>query len=309
MDLGSVLLLPSNERRVSFLSAALGLMVDLDLGTEHLRWMGDGRFVWGFVRGVAQRKACKVRLCLDVVSDDKSDMAHKARSAAAQQRGKVVVGGGTDPLALIRGVQALAAWDEAHPANGAENGNTNGHEGEVDDETEGGPLAVARPLQPTESWLKIESTGKGTVASGRTSNAQDSNKTAEWKDGYKILYLYAGLMPWVSRDLNQWPVAQAASGVIDVVVQRTAPRGALLSAMNGAENGESFWLDTQHYYKVRAFTAENLDKANQPMFTIDGEAFPFDQFHVEILPRAARFMALDGRFFHSEFVSKTGKGK
>ncbi len=40
-----------NQRRWSFMTMAAGLMCDLDLGTEHLRWMGDGRFVYGFLRG------------------------------------------------------------------------------------------------------------------------------------------------------------------------------------------------------------------------------------------------------------------
>lgn len=26
-------------------------MADLDLGTEHLRWMGDGRFILGYLQG------------------------------------------------------------------------------------------------------------------------------------------------------------------------------------------------------------------------------------------------------------------
>jgi sphingosine kinase len=39
------------KRSISFMSQSLGLMADLDIGTENLRWMGDARFVFGFVRG------------------------------------------------------------------------------------------------------------------------------------------------------------------------------------------------------------------------------------------------------------------
>jgi sphingosine kinase len=35
----------------SFMSQALGLMADLDVGTENLRWMGDTRFLVGLLRG------------------------------------------------------------------------------------------------------------------------------------------------------------------------------------------------------------------------------------------------------------------
>lgn len=309
VDLCSILLLPSKERHVSFLSTALGLMVDLDLGTEHLRWMGDARFMYGFIRGVTQNKPLKARLRLDVVSDDKKEMASQARTAAVEQRGKRVVGSGTDPLALIRGVQSLAVWDKSEEAKDTANGNGangtgNNHKGEVDDGIEDGPLPPATPLQPDDSWFTIEST------SGSVKENAGEVGPGGWQDGqHKILYLYAGLLPWVSRDLNQWPVAQTGSGVIDLCVQRVVPRTTLLKAISNSADGGAYWLEGQHYYKVRAFTAENLDKARQPLFTVDGEAFPFDEFHVEVLPRAARLLALDGRVFVSEFLSSHDTGK
>jgi hypothetical protein len=40
-----------DKRVFTYMSQALGLMADLDIGTEHLRWMGDTRFVYGFLRG------------------------------------------------------------------------------------------------------------------------------------------------------------------------------------------------------------------------------------------------------------------
>lgn len=73
---------------------------------------------------------------------------------------------------------------------------------------------------------------------------------------------------------------------------------------------------------MSAFVAENLDPRAQPHFTIgqllhsrdcelgkelmyvDGEAFEFSSYHVEVLPRAARVLSLDGRFFVSDFLKK-----
>jgi sphingosine kinase len=40
-----------DKRSISFMSQSLGLMADLDIGTEHLRWMGDTRFIVGLIRG------------------------------------------------------------------------------------------------------------------------------------------------------------------------------------------------------------------------------------------------------------------
>jgi sphingosine kinase len=124
IDLQSVVLLPSQERRVSFLSVALGLMVDLDIGTENLRWMGDSRFIYGYLRGVMQSKSCKALIKLDVVEADKEKMAREAREAALAERGPRTVGGGTDPLQLIRGVQSMSVNSKA-VANG--NGYGDGH--------------------------------------------------------------------------------------------------------------------------------------------------------------------------------------
>ncbi|KAM0752522.1 hypothetical protein T439DRAFT_210136 [Meredithblackwellia eburnea MCA 4105] len=58
----------------SFLSQAQGLMADLDLGTEHLRWMGDTRFVYGYIQGSLAGRRYPVELSLKVVQGDKSKM-------------------------------------------------------------------------------------------------------------------------------------------------------------------------------------------------------------------------------------------
>jgi len=49
VDLLSIL--QSGKRTFSFLSQCVGLMADLDLGTEHMRWMGSNRFLYGYLRG------------------------------------------------------------------------------------------------------------------------------------------------------------------------------------------------------------------------------------------------------------------
>ena len=39
------------KRTISFMSQSSGLMAEVDIGTENLRWMGDSRFVIGFLKG------------------------------------------------------------------------------------------------------------------------------------------------------------------------------------------------------------------------------------------------------------------
>lgn len=38
-------------KTISFMSQSLGLMAELDIGTDNWRWMGDTRFFLGFLRG------------------------------------------------------------------------------------------------------------------------------------------------------------------------------------------------------------------------------------------------------------------
>lgn len=40
-----------DTKRISYLSQSLGLMAELDIGTESWRWMGDTRFYLGFLWG------------------------------------------------------------------------------------------------------------------------------------------------------------------------------------------------------------------------------------------------------------------
>jgi sphingosine kinase len=90
MKVDAFALTQRGKRTVSFLSQALGLMADLDIGTEHLRWMGDARFVFGFLRGgehlsrffpellltsiqqlVVQLRPCPIQLSVKVAESDK----------------------------------------------------------------------------------------------------------------------------------------------------------------------------------------------------------------------------------------------
>ncbi|KAF7931656.1 uncharacterized protein EAE98_004392 [Botrytis deweyae] len=67
------------ERHLSFLSQALGIVAEFDLGTEHLRWMGGTRFVYGFVMKSLQKKIFPCDIAVKVVADDKEDIKRRYR--------------------------------------------------------------------------------------------------------------------------------------------------------------------------------------------------------------------------------------
>jgi sphingosine kinase len=206
-------------------------MVDLDIGTEHMRWMGDTRFLLGFLKGVAANKNFQCRLRMKVVESDKVSMARKARERSqeqveAQRNGAVGAvtngapkskpNGQEKANGLVEAVNGLKVEDEQEgeekkgeekkgdeqkkeeqtglepgPSSGLDiaptmNGNGNNHVNEHD-----GPLSEAKPLEPDDTWLTIESASKKpqVMSKGKGPVNGDVDKTGGWVDGEGILYM------------------------------------------------------------------------------------------------------------------------
>ncbi|KAH9981169.1 ATP-NAD kinase-like domain-containing protein, partial [Lactifluus volemus] len=79
MSIDVLSILQSGKRSLSFMSQCVGLMADLDLGTEHLRWMGSNRFVYGYLRGLLTRKAYRFSISVKTGVADKSAMIEALR--------------------------------------------------------------------------------------------------------------------------------------------------------------------------------------------------------------------------------------
>lgn len=60
-----------DRRILSFLSQTLGIMAEADLGTEHLRWMGEHRFTYGVVMRILKKKVYPCDLWAKVDIDHK----------------------------------------------------------------------------------------------------------------------------------------------------------------------------------------------------------------------------------------------
>ncbi|KAF7329576.1 DAGKc domain-containing protein [Mycena kentingensis (nom. inval.)] len=63
-----------STRRFSFLSQAFGLMADLDMGTEWIRWIGGIRFVLGYIWGALTGASYSVEITMKIVESDKRRM-------------------------------------------------------------------------------------------------------------------------------------------------------------------------------------------------------------------------------------------
>ncbi|KAG8755282.1 sphinganine kinase lcb4 [Serendipita sp. 396] len=224
-----------DKQYLSFLSQAAGLMADLDLGTEHLRWMGDGRFMVGYMRGVISKKLCPVEIEYKLVESNKIEMATTAKSK----------------------------FKDTHFYNDEDD--------EMEDVAQSLPWEVNGESSSSEEWTKFEN---------------------------PVMYLYAGGLPYVGRDLMQFPAASPSDGCIDLVIQSKATRSTMIKAAVGAEKGDQYWLDCQYYFKVTSYRFKPLGQGN---LSIDGEVYPFEPFELQVHPGILRLLTLDGRYIADAF--------
>ncbi|PSR74126.1 hypothetical protein PHLCEN_2v10082 [Hermanssonia centrifuga] len=267
--------LQGDNRVVSYMSQAIGLMAELDLGTEHLRFMGDKyeftraftlislpisiprrRFMYGFLRGVVQHRSCPVKVSIKVVESNKRKMIsdlHNARSEATNR---------------IKSLYRQPLQDVATDGGPKD---TPSHESTTAAHTSSLPPLVHRDQPQGEGWIVFDK---------------------------RFMFLYAGKGPFVSRDLMQFPVSHPDDGYIDVVIQEQTTRKGMLQGIDGAETGKNYWLETQHYFKAEAYRVE--PHASDSYLSVDGERYPFEPFQVEVHKGLATLLSPYGSY-NAEF--------
>ncbi|KAK7460375.1 sphinganine kinase lcb4 [Stygiomarasmius scandens] len=256
------------KRTLSFMSQALGLMADLDIGTENLRWMGDTRFIYGLLRGLIKFKPCDVQLSYKGAEMDKHQMFQ-----TLQSRRKAVDDSTSVPV--LPGIPASPT-----SANFAATSTDADGDRLEDDPKDGTGLPDLKySMEDTEGWNKFDE---------------------------KLLYLYAGKGPFVGRDLMAFPVSLPDDGLIDIVVQShtKTSRLEILGSFEGAPRGEQYWSDSIHYVKASAYRIQPKPKA-KGCLSIDGEAFPFEAFQVEIHPGLGTLLSPKG-YYAAEFAQPGG---
>ncbi|KAK4215296.1 sphingoid long chain base kinase 4 [Rhypophila decipiens] len=73
------------KRTLSFLSQALGMIADLDITTEHLRWMGPHRFTYGFLVLALQKKVYPCDIAIKAEIEHKDGVKEHYRKQVTQK--------------------------------------------------------------------------------------------------------------------------------------------------------------------------------------------------------------------------------
>ncbi|KAK3991021.1 putative phingoid long chain base kinase [Cladorrhinum sp. PSN332] len=246
LDLASIT--QGGERRLSFLSQALGVIADLDLGTEHMRWMGAARFTVGFLTLVLQRKTYPCDIAVKVEIEHKEAVKQHYRERVASQSSQV---SGLDG--------AVAAEDNDQPEDfkGLSPDTPISGYSEHLDEPGLPPLKYGTVMDKLpEGWELIPHENLGSF--------------------------YCGNMAYMAPDANFFSAALANDGLMDLVTTEgdVSPLKSI-GIQLAVDSGEFFDSPLVTYRKVSAYRIipRNPGKG---YISIDGEAIPFQPFQAEI---------------------------
>ncbi|UZJ56520.1 hypothetical protein CBS101457_005840 [Exobasidium rhododendri] len=268
----------------SFLSQAIGLMADVDLGTEDMRALGDTRFILGYIGGVLTNRECEVDIYVkigDHGSKNKREMREGVLSAKKA---------GRKEEALHGGKQVEEGEEEYVASASLRNGPVTDPLPEGEDTPE---LDVRDP-----SWYN-------SIVDKLVEKQEGPIDPSKWyRVPLAISTLYAGKAPYVARDLLQFPYSYPGDQCVEVAIQmQEGGRGAKLRAITVSESGAVIYDAAVVYLKVEAYRVvprykegdRRLKKGG--LISIDGEHRPYRSFQVEVNKTVClRVLSIYGRW-------------
>lgn len=116
------------RRTISFLSQALGMIADIDLATEHLRFMGEHRFVLGFLKLALQRKTypCDIAVKVEIEKAGVKEHYRIQRSESNLAAAAAAAGGGAERARRARDGSASMGGESEATTAATEEGQSQG---------------------------------------------------------------------------------------------------------------------------------------------------------------------------------------
>ncbi|SPO30421.1 related to LCB5 - sphingolipid long chain base kinase [Ustilago trichophora] len=308
----------------SFLSQAIGIVADLDLGTEHLRALGDTRFVIGYATSVLRNAKCEVDVDVKLGtrgSKNKAEMRQRVIDFNKRSQQPVTTSDDLVASATEAASAATSAPDsETAPTPETNSATTQARAGDGNARSTSAKLVhgvVTEPLtsdgSPPPPLDMRDPSWQSTFLPPQTAqqvgaaltNPQASDPPTGWvRIQDSIASLYAGKVPFVSRDLMQFPFALPNDGTIDVsMILHAGGRVAKVPENGYAENGQLVYQKAMTYLKVEAIRVTPRRKEGDKklkgggLISIDGEKVPYAAFQVEVAQGLQySVLSLYGRF-------------
>ncbi|CAK7268684.1 sphinganine kinase lcb4 [Sporothrix epigloea] len=253
LDLASITY--GKTRLLSFLSQAVGVVAEVDLATEGLRWMGSARFTWGFIERLLARKVYPCDLAVKVEIEHKEDVKahysrHLATAPAAADAGRL--------RHQARSQDSASQATDTIPAENAASSS--------DRDIGLPPLQYGTINDPIpDDWETIPEDKMGNF--------------------------YCGNMPLMAADAAFFAAALMTDGLMDLItidgdISPTKSLGMLMTV----EDNRLFDHPLVRYRKISGF---RLTPKNQKdgYISIDGERIPFAPFQAEVHKGLGRVIA------------------
>ncbi|KAK4152058.1 hypothetical protein C8A00DRAFT_44832 [Chaetomidium leptoderma] len=240
LDLVSVT--QGGQRTLSFLSQAIGMIAEVDLGTEYLRWMGATRFTCGFLMLALQGKTYPCDIAVKVEIDHKEDVKKHYRQRVAQAGAGTAGSPEQPPIHVNKQSEASClAFDAV----------------DSDDDLGLPPLKYGTAMDKLpDGWELIPFDKLGSF--------------------------YCGNMAYMAPDANFFPAALANDGLMDLVItDGDISLFKSVSLQLTVESGHFFDSPLVSYRKVSAYRIIPRNQKTG-YISIDGESIPFEPFQAEV---------------------------
>ncbi|KAK3318038.1 ATP-NAD kinase-like domain-containing protein [Apodospora peruviana] len=237
-----------NKRTISFLSQALGMIADIDINTEHLRWMGASRFTYGFLVLAMQKKVYPCDIAIKVEIEHKDEVKGHYRQQITQ---------------------ASSGADEAAQKGGGVDGTRSA--------ARQSQSSSPPPSDPdSDDGQGLPPLKYGTVMD----KLPDGWQLVPYE---KLGNFYCGNMAYMAPDMNFFSAALANDGLMDLVITN----GDISLAKNiglqlSIDSGHFFDSPLVMYRKVSAYRLIPRPQATKCCISIDGEALPYEPFQAEV---------------------------
>ncbi|KAK4188410.1 putative phingoid long chain base kinase [Podospora australis] len=233
-----------DQRYVSFLSQALGVIAHVDLGTEHLRWMGAARFTVGFLTLVLQKKTYPCDIAVKVEIEHKQGVKNHYRKQVA-------------------GSESEASDENSKLCNGTD--------------------SDACPVFPPASQADDDAPSLGMPPLKYGTVTEKLPEGWELVSHENLGSFYCGNMAYMAPDANFFSAALANDGLMDLIttdgdVSPLKSVGLQLSV----ESGEFFDNPLVSYRKVSAYRVIPRNQEKGCYLSIDGESKPLEPFQAEV---------------------------
>lgn len=320
MDLLSVT--QGDKRYLSFLSQSHGIVAETDLGTEHLRWMGEARFTYGFLVRLLGKTVWPADVAVKLVCDKDEIREHYKNHTMHCSTAPGAASSASSSIDL------LPRTAEERPP--------------TESTTISKPSSSSATSTDLTSQPPPNSSGLPPLKYG-TINMPLPDSWTPFTAYPTIGNFYAGNMPFMTADSNFFQAALPSDGALDLVcIDGTIRRTAAVQCLLAVANGTFFDLPHVNYRKVEAYrivpwgckggpvnysgTRASQQKAQNGKFvaangimgkllkktrsssqkkggegyiSIDGERVPFEPFQVEVHKGLGMVLSRSGKIYEA----------